>query len=155
MDISHSIEHAITNYFSQWLSQHPYLGWSIAHPLPSLGLLLLAIFTLSRLIKAIGWGIDRIWLLILKTPFKLLQPVFGLIGSSIWRIFGHNSTNAPHPIVKSTQIPPPERVEMIVDRLQILNQEQENLLQELGKLMSITSVKSNPKSTSDTQYENL
>ncbi len=155
MDISQSIEHAITNYVSQWLGQHPYLAWSIAHPLPSLGLLLLVIFTLSGLIKAIGRAIEQTWLFLLKTPFKLLQPVFRLIGSLMWRIFGHTNTSVSHLNVKSAHILPPDSIEETIERLQALNQEQENLLRALGTFMNGTSVKPESRSASDTQYKNL
>ena len=89
MDIS--IEHAISSYFTQWLTAHAYLAWIISHPLPSLGLLLLAIFSLWGLFKAVGRGIEQIWLFLLTTPFKLLQPILRLMWRSIQRGFGHTS----------------------------------------------------------------
>jgi hypothetical protein len=126
MDISSSIDRAVSTYFSNWLGQHPYLTWSIAHPLFSCGLLLLAIGILWGLFGAIGRGIEQIWIFLLKTPFKLLQPIFG----KIWEIsFGRlgNSTAAP------------ERIDAIVDRLQALSQEQERLLKELSTLRNSSS----------------
>ncbi len=151
MDISESIERAISSYFSQWLAQHPYLAWSIAHPIPSLCLLLLGIFTLWGLIKAIGRGIEQIWLFLLKTPFKLLQPIFRLIWVAMRRIFGYtNPVNT-----KPTHSPTAERIDRIVDRLYLLNQEQDLLLQELSTLTNLTSRKPEEPLTSDTQYRDL
>ncbi len=148
MDIS--IEHAITSYFTQWLTAHGYLGWIVSHPLPSLGLLLLAIFSLWGLLKAVGRGIEQIWLFLLTTPFKLIQPVLRLMWRSIQRGFGHTSSSGEQLESKLISQPQSERIERIIDRLQSLSQEQENLLGELSKLMNTTVVKSKAKSRSDT-----
>jgi hypothetical protein len=148
MDIS--IEHAITSYFTQWLTAHAYLAWIVSHPLPSLGLLLLTIFSLWGLLKAVGRGIEQIWLFLLTTPFKLIQPILRLMWRSIQRIFGHtNSSGEPLESRVASQ-PQSERVERIIDRLQNLSQEQENLLGELSKLMNSTTIKSKAKPKSDT-----
>jgi hypothetical protein len=153
MDIS--IEHAVANYFTHWLGTYPYLAWALSHPLQSCGLLLVVIFALSGLMKAIGRGFEQIWIFLLKTPFKLLQPIFRWMWRSIERIFGHNNFRAEQ--VESTQIQtaPPERIERIIDRLQALHQEQQDLVGELATLLGSTSVKSKPGKRSDTQYKNL
>jgi hypothetical protein len=151
MDISASIEQAIANYVSQWLGQHPYLAWALSHPIPSLLLLLLAVSALWGLIKAIGRGIEQIWLFLLKTPFRLLQPIFGLIWRSIERIFGHTNLSATQQTGKTT----PERIERIVDRLQALAREQETLLDELSSLTTTSSVQTDRRSRSDTKYGKL
>jgi hypothetical protein len=153
MDIS--IEHAITTYFTQWLIAHPYLAWTISHPLPSLGLLFLTIFSLSGLIKAIGRGFEQIWLFLLKTPFKLLQPIFRLMWRSIERIFGHTNFSDEQSGLKVMSIAPPAQIERIIDRLHSLNQEQEILLRELSTLADLTSVRSEPEIISDTQYRDM
>jgi hypothetical protein len=140
MDMSGSIEHAVSSYFSQWLGQHPYLAWSIGHPLLGLGVVLIAIFLLWGLIKAIGRGVEQIWLFLLKTPFKLLQPIFRPIWGSIWHRFGHTKDS---PVGGEH----PQRSEQIIDRLHALNQEQQSLLQELATLANPTE----NRARSDTQ----
>jgi hypothetical protein len=155
MIFSTSIEDAVANYFSQWLVAHPYLAWSLAHPLPSLGVLLLIIFSLWGLIKALGRGIEQIWLLLLTTPFKLIQPLFRPIWSSIWSIGGHNKNSVKQPSLTSSATPSSEQIERIIDRLQNLNQEQETLLRELSTLVGSTSVPAGIDMISDTQYNNL
>jgi hypothetical protein len=147
MDIS--IEHAITSYFTQWLTAHAYLAWIVSHPLPSLGLLLLAIFSLWGLFKAVGRGIEQIWLFLLTTPFKLLQPVLRLAWRQIQRGFGYTNFSGEQPESKLILSLQSERIERIIDRLQILSQEQENLLGELSKLMNTATVKSKVKARSD------
>jgi hypothetical protein len=154
MDISDSIERAISAYFSQLVFAHPYLAWTISHPLPSLGLLFLAIFSLRGLFKAIGWGIDRVWLFLLTTPFKLLQPIFQGIWSLIRSRFGHN--NPSREIATPTVANPAnERIVAVVDRLQQLSQEQDILLQELATLTNSASVATQLDRVSDTQYKNM
>ncbi len=161
MDIS--IEHAVATYFSQWLVAHPYLAWIISHPLPSLGLLLLILFSLWGLIKAIGRGIEQIWLFLLKTPFRLLQVIFRPIWSWIRKMFGHNQFSGEQLDAALISTAAPTQVDAlaetqyhrIVDRLHILNQEQQSLLSELSALLSSTSVKTEINTISDTQYRNL
>lgn len=148
MDIS--IEHAITSYFTQWLTAHAYLAWIVSHPLPSLGLLLLTIFSLWGLLKAVGRGIEQIWLFLLTTPFKLIQPILWLMWRSIQRVFGHTNSSGEQLESRVASQPQSERIERIIDRLQSLSQEQENLLGELSKLINSTTIKSKAKPKSDT-----
>jgi hypothetical protein len=153
MDISESIEHAVAGYFTGWLTAHPYLAWMIAHPLPSFGLSLLIVFSLWGLIKAIGRGIEQIWLALLTTPFRLLQPLLRVSWSSIRRLFGHN--NSRDDLLDSQPTPVPARIDAIIDRLHVLNQEQVALLSELSTLNSPIVPKSKVDESSDTQYQNL
>jgi hypothetical protein len=153
MDIS--IEHAVSNYFTHWLLDHPFLVWLISHPLLGLGLGLLTIFVLGGLLKAIGRGFEQVWLFLLKTPFKLLQPIFRLIWRSVLRIFGHNNSSGEQLESKAVPTVQPEQIDRILDRLQTLHQEQQDLVAELAKLVGSTSVKSSLDNRSDTQYKNL
>jgi hypothetical protein len=148
MDIS--IEHAITSYFTQWLTAHSYLAWIISHPLPSLGLLLLAIFSLWGLFKAVGRGIEQIWLFLLTTPFKLIQPILRLVWRSIQRGFGHTNSSGEQLESKLISSPHSERIERIIDRLQLLSQEQEHLLGELSTLVDSAHPKSKVRTKSRT-----
>jgi hypothetical protein len=150
-----SIEHAITSYFSQWLIAHPYLAWIVAHPLPSLGLLVVTIFSLSGLIRAIGRGIEQMWLFLLKTPFKLFQPIFRLTWGLTRSIFGHTNSSGGSPSPPPIPDVPPVQIAQIVDRLQTLNREQDLLLGELSSLLSANSVSSEINKISDTQYKSL
>jgi hypothetical protein len=136
MDISTSIDRAVSTYINNWLGQHPYLAWSIAHPLPSLGLLLLLILSLFGFFKAIGRGVEQIWLFLLKTPFKLLQPLLRAIWRGFLKILGRGDSIPQSGRYANDEKPSSERIDVIVDRLQSLSQEQERLLKELSRLRS-------------------
>jgi hypothetical protein len=155
MDISETIDRSVGAAFNQWLIAHSYLAWIVAHPLASMGLLLLTIFSLWGLFKAIGRGIEQTWVFLLTTPFKLLQPIFGLMWRSIWRGFGHNNTTVERVESPLASDSPSERIATIVDRLQSLNQEQEMLLQELATLTDPTAGIPSTKNISDTQYKDM
>jgi hypothetical protein len=155
MDISETIDRSVGTAFNQWLVAHPYLAWIVAHPLASLGLLLLIIFSLWGLIKAIGRGIEQTWVFLLTTPFKLLQPIFGLMWRSIRRVFGHTNNTVDRVESQLVSDSPAERIATIVDRLQSLNQEQEMLLQELATLTDSTSLTPSLAIISDTQYKDM
>jgi hypothetical protein len=156
MNISESIEQAISAYFNQWFEQHPALAWSIAHPIPSLVLLLLGIFTLWGLIKAIGRGIEQMWIFLLKTPFKLLQPIFRVIWGSLRRGFGYNKYSGTQVTTKPDCDFNADRIDRIVGRLQTLNQEQDLLLQELSTLTNLAPHKSSKAALiSDPQSQDL
>jgi hypothetical protein len=155
MDFSESIERAVGNYFTQWFAAHPYLTWLSSHPLASLGLCLLIIFSAWGLIKAIGRGIEQIWLFLLTTPFKLLQPIFRQIWRSIPRKFGHTNTGSDRLDTQLTLAAPAERVTAIVDRLHALTHEQQELLHELAELTGETSIEVATNSKSATQYKNM
>jgi hypothetical protein len=154
LDISESIDRSVGAVFNQWLVAHPYLAWTIAHPLPSLGLLLLAIFSLRGLFQAIGRGIDRVWLFLLTTPFKLLQPILQRIWSYIYSKFGHNNPSHESAVPISADLTA-ERIALVVARLQQIGREQELLIQELAMLTGSTSVAPEIDRTSDTQYKNM
>jgi hypothetical protein len=153
MNISESVEYAVFEYFSQLWAQHPYLAWSIAHPIFGLTLFLLGIFSLWGLMKAIGRGIEQMWLFLLKTPFRLLQPIFRSIWGSIQRRLGYNSAREVQPIAEADRNFTVDRIDLIVARLQMLNQEQDLLLQELSSLTNLAPERSETTLTTDTQAQ--
>lgn len=155
MDISETIDRSVGTAFNQWLVAHPSLAWIVAHPLASVGLLLLAIFSLWGLFKAIGRGIEQTWVFLLTTPFKLLQPIFGLMWRAIRRGFGHTNTTVARLESQLVSDSTAERIATIVDRLQSLNQEQEMLLQELATLTDSASTVPSLTIISDTQYKDM
>jgi hypothetical protein len=155
MDISASIDRVVGNYFTHWLSAHPYLVWLGAHPLWSLGLGLLTILAVWGLIRAIGRGVEQIWLVLLTTPFKLLQPILRQIWSGVRRLFGHTKSSGDRLDSQLITNSPIERVATIVDRLHALSHEQQLLLQEFATLTDATTVGLPAERASDTQYKNV
>jgi hypothetical protein len=155
LDFSESIDRAVGSYFTHWLNAHPYLVWLGAHPLWGLGLGLLTILSVWGLIRAIGRGVEQIWLLLLTTPFKLLQPILRQLWRWVRRLFGHNKPSGDRLDTQPIPEPTTDRIATIVDRLHTLSQEQQLLLQELSTLTDATSVGLSTNPTSDTQYKNM
>ena len=108
-----------------------------------------------ELVQAIGRGIEQIWLFLLKTPVKLLQPIFSLIWGSIERILGHTNFGVAQLTEKPAHNLVAERTCQIIDRLHVLSQEQDLLLQELSTLAPSGFGKPKTEEISDTQYEDL
>ncbi len=148
MDISAAIEHAVGSYFTEWMIAHPYLAWIVSHPLLALGLLLLSVFCLWGLLQAIRRAFEQIWLLILTTPLKLLQPIL----RQIVRGIGYTNPSKSQLDPKLAATTPAAKIEQIIDRLNLLNQEQESLLRELAILAA--SKTTGVENKSDTQYQN-
>lgn len=147
--VTSPIDSTIGNYFTQWAIAHPNIAWAIEHPLMAIGLLLLVIFALAGLFKAVGRGIEKIWIWLLTTPFKLIQPMFRpLWGAIRWRSlsFGESRFGS---INNNDVSPNDNRIEQIISRLDAIHQEQETLLRELATLTKSPAQKNEnePKST--------
>ena len=154
LDFSASIDRAVGNYFTHWLNAHPNLVWLVAHPLVSFGLCLLTILAGWGLIRAIGRGVEQIWVFLLTTPFKLLQPILRQIWRWVRRLFGYTKVSGDRSNARLLSTPT-DRIATIVDRLHSLSQEQHLLLQELSTLTDLTSVDSPVDRLSDTQYKDM
>jgi hypothetical protein len=135
MDISQPIENAISKYLNQWIEHHPFWAWIFTHPLPSLGLFLFLLFLFWGLIKAVGRGTEQIWLFLLKTPFKLLQPLLLIGYGLVQQIFNSDRRQKEEISTPLAPTPPQDRILTIVDRLHALKQEQAELLAELDRLI--------------------
>jgi hypothetical protein len=141
MDFSQPIERAISSYINQWLEQHPFWAWIFQHPVPSLVIFLLLLFLFWGLLKAVGRGTEQLWLFLLKTPFKILQPLFHFAWRAIGRLVNRRSKLSMMQVKNDLElttltISPQARMTEIVDRLQTLKQEQEILLTELRDLIN-------------------
>ncbi len=92
---------------------------------------------------------------LLKTPFRLLQPIFKSIWGSIERRFGYNSVIKVQPIAASNRNFTVDRIDLIVAKLQTLNQEQDLLLQELSSLKNLALDRSETTLTTDPQTQDF
>ncbi len=127
MDISKSIEDAVSSYFNHWFQEHPLIWWLIGHPVWSLLILLLSIALFVGLLGAIGRGIEQFWIWLLRTPLRMMQPTIWL-WQRITKQQAHISWSAPD-----------SQINILVSRLRQIQQEQDKLMQELLKIVKAES----------------
>ncbi len=128
MDISRSIEDAVSSYFNHWFQEHPLIWWLIGHPGWSLLILLLSIALCVGLLGVIGRGIEQFWIWLLRTPLKILQPTI----MWFWRKFPKQPSSIS--MAASDQ-----QLSVLVSRLLQIQQEQDKLMQELLKIVKAKS----------------
>jgi hypothetical protein len=112
MDISQSVEDAVSAYFHSWFQEHQLIWWLISNPLWSLVMLLLSIALLVSLVGAISRGLEQLWLGLLRTPLRLLRPT----GSWLWQTSTKTKTNN----LSSAQ---DRQIDALVSRLRQIQQE--------------------------------
>lgn len=113
-----------------WLATHPLWNWLLTHPLWLLGTIILLLFLLAGLLGAIASLTEKIWLFVLQAPIRLMQLIF--IGTlKLLKIPFLPRANSQ----KSTQSRP-ERLTVILDRLEALKQEQDALIQEVRSIVA-------------------
>ncbi|MBE9204974.1 hypothetical protein IQ244_00160 [Nostoc sp. LEGE 06077] len=147
---SDAIETAIASSINDWLTQHPImlrllhtLNWAANHPIISLVILLFSLAILFSIINAIIRVFTTASFSILQAPLKLLQALISVIfltlakvgGFTFHKITNHhqiNNTNTIQTIYQDKQ----QRLAEISSRLEILQQEQQQLLQEAAEIIA-------------------
>jgi histone H3/H4 len=146
---SEAIQLGINSSIDRWLELHPpvlrlvhLLLWAADRPLVSLVILLFAIAIAWSLMRAIGRLIDTVGWSLLQAPFKLGRVLIG-VG---WRLLGSGSSAARRMAVRKTQPPvllnavrptcQRERLLEIVARLEAVQKEQRELLQEVASILN-------------------
>lgn len=124
-----SIGSSINSSWHNWLIQHPLLSWLFNHPLiafvGSFLTLVLSIRLFMTVYRAIANMIDRMWLWILRSPWLLLKFLFGWEAKSVkadTTITNYEVTNNP------------EQLQEIMIRLEQIQQQQEQIIQDLAQL---------------------
>jgi hypothetical protein len=107
----------VTDPLTDWLKLHSPWSWLFAHPIALIGVILLALFLLSGLLSAIAQLTQRLWIGLLRSPWQLTRWIFGK--GSQW--------------VKRD--PQPDRLTIVLDRLESLKREEDELLQEVRSLL--------------------
>ena len=129
------MELAINSFFDPWFEQHPYFTWLLHHPIISLVAILVVLILLVRLFvgvyKLIISYIDRLWLWILRSPFLLLQFLFG------WE-FKAKSNPAATNITNYQLTTDSELLNKICARLDTIQQQQQHILKEIALLKNQT-----------------
>jgi hypothetical protein len=147
---SGAIQTAINSSVNDWLVQHPIflrlaqiLSWASNHPIISLIILLFAIALIWSIIKAIIRLIETASFSILKVPLKLFQSLikfsvfsFNQVGNLAVQRLNKNQILDEKTEASVIYLDKKHRLTEIATRLQAIQQEQQELLQEASILMA-------------------
>lgn len=143
---SEALKNAISSLISDWINAHPKVFWLVSHPLISLALLFLVILIISGLLKALGQFFEKGWLVILQVPVRLSRFIFGSLYQFLKGLFTQNNLviKSIKPVdlktLSSQSLAHKERLAEIISRLDALNQEQNQLMQEAASLLRADEV---------------
>ncbi|MEH2276955.1 MAG: hypothetical protein V7K40_19755 [Nostoc sp.] len=153
---SGAVKDAIASSASDWLTQHPIffrlvqiLSWATNHPIISIVILLFALALVWSIIKAIVRLIETASWSILKVPIKLIQALIQVsflslvkVGSfGVQRITATKTTeNLPALLPESFQPNKQQRLAEISSRLETIQKEQNELLQEAADLIAADTI---------------
>ncbi len=134
-----------------WIEAHPAvfwaskaLIWGINHPIISTVIILLAIFALWQLVKAFGSLVEKVFLSILKSPFRLVHFLWKASFKPREQFVTSRKIKQTESDISSlmTAIPPSirrnqkERLAYVLTRLEVIRQEQNDLLQEVTEILA-------------------
>ncbi|MBN3880947.1 MULTISPECIES: hypothetical protein [unclassified Nostoc] len=153
---SGAVKNAIASSASDWLTQHPIffrlvqiLGWATNHPIISVVILLFALALLWSIIKAIVRLIETASWSILKVPFKLLQALIKVSFQSLTKVGSFavqqitdskKTDNLPALLPENFQPKKQQRLAEISHRLEAIQKEQHELLQEAADLIASDTI---------------
>ncbi|MEH2239796.1 hypothetical protein [Nostoc sp.] len=153
---SGAVKDAMTSSVSDWLTQHPIffrlvqiLGWAANHPIISIVILLFALALIWSIIKAIVRLIETASWSILQVPIKLIQAFIQVsfltlvkVGSfGVRRITGAKTTDSLHTLLPENFQPnKQQRLVEISSRLEAIQKEQNELLQEAANLIASDTI---------------
>lgn len=147
------MEKAIASSASHWLQQHPavfrlleILIWMSNHPIISAVIVLFAIALIWQLIKWLGYLIEIGVRSLMQAPIKLVNFLLGLGAKSLSavgnlalkQLAGTKNTVPALPPATSQPVLPDkkQRLAEISSRLEALQKEQNELLQEVATIMA-------------------
>jgi hypothetical protein len=126
--VTDAMQRAFGGAMQQWMAEHQFWAWLLQHPLISVGLLLVLLVLLQGVLSAIAQFIQRAGLALLRSPWQLSQWLFGFSAKSLQA--------ALTPGTKRDTESKQQRLSEIVDRLEMLKQEQDVLLQEVKAILA-------------------
>lgn len=153
-----NIRNAVAAMVRDWLNDHPMLEWCVAHPIWAIALLLLFIFSAWGLLGAIAQLVKTLWLELLRAPLRLSR----WLGVRLLNLFRHpidetsqtsdaqtlqlqetqssrqsprSTLNDPNLANRQNQNDQPARLREVVARLEQLQAEQAQLLQEVRAIL--------------------
>jgi hypothetical protein len=129
--ISNSIGSGIT----AWLTEHPIIAWFFNHPilaiLTSFVVIILVVRLLLTIYRAIANTIDRLWLGILRSPWRLIKFLFGWEANP--KSATSNTTVTNYEVTSDSQ-----QIEEIMIRLDQIQQQQQIIIRDLTQLKQQT-----------------
>jgi ElaB/YqjD/DUF883 family membrane-anchored ribosome-binding protein len=153
---SGAVKDVMASSVSDWLTQHPIffrlvqiLGWATNHPIISIVIFLFALALVWSIIKAIVRLIETASWSILQVPLKLLQALIKVsflsltkVGSFAVQQFTATKTtdNLPALLPENFQPNKKQRLVEISHRLEAIQKEQNELLQEAADLIASDTV---------------
>ncbi len=153
---SGAVKDVMASSVSDWLTQHPIffrlvqiLGWATNHPIISIVIFLFAIALIWSIIKAIVRLIETASWSILQVPLKLLQALIKVSFQSLTK-FGSfavqqitdskKTDNLPALLPENFQANKQQRLAEISNRLEAIQKEQHELLQEAADLIASDTI---------------
>ncbi|MHC5595825.1 MAG: hypothetical protein ACYTXC_07680 [Nostoc sp.] len=153
---SGAVKDVIASSVSDWLTQHPIffrlvqiLGWATNHPIISIVILLFAIALIWSMIKAIVRLIETASWSILQVPLKLLQALIKVSFLFLTKVgsFAVQQITDTEKIDNLPALPPesfqPNKQQRLVEisqRLEAIQKEQHQLLQEAADLIASDTI---------------
>ncbi|WP_414519307.1 hypothetical protein [Nostoc sp. PCC 9305] len=153
---SGAVKDAMASSASDWLTQHPIffrlvqiLGWGANHPIISVVILLFALALIWSIIKAIVRLIETASWSILKVPLKLLQTLIKVSFLSLTKVGSfavqrmtatETIDNLPALLPEDSQPTKQQRLAEISYRLEAIQKEQHELLQEAADLIAADTI---------------
>ena len=131
---SNTVQAAISDSVGEWLQAHPIvlrlvqlLLWATSHPIVSLIMLLFTVAITWSLVKALGRLIEMAGWSLLKAPFKLSEVLIGKSAKSMVKGAVGEKNHL--------------RLTEISTKLEAIQKEQNELLQEAATLLASTSLR--------------
>lgn len=119
-----------------WLNQYPWLLWLTTHPWWLLVTVLLILFLLSGLLRAIAGLTEKLWLALLSLPVMLVRWIWQGTIFLLSRPFASKPAMMQSGLINPPNVHLQDRLTEVLDRLESLRQEQDELLKEVKVLLS-------------------
>jgi hypothetical protein len=147
-----SIQNAVAAMLQGWLNDHPVLEWCVAHPIWAIALLFLFIFSAWGLLGAIAQLVKTLWIELLRAPLRLGRWLGVRLLNLFRRSTGETSQTSDAQTLQLQEIQSPRstlndpnaadrendqpaRLSKVVARLEQLQTEQAQLLQEVRAIL--------------------
>jgi thiol:disulfide interchange protein len=120
------LQSALLRPLQTWLLEHPLVAWLVLHPIWGLALLGVGLLLFAGLWSAIARLTEGFWLTLVRLPFQLVASVFAIITGLLLRRWARANPEAEQA----------NRLGEIIARLEDLQTEQDDLLQEMRQLLA-------------------